>query len=925
MLIGRDAACARVDELLLQGRGGRSGALLVRGEAGIGKTALLDYAVQRAEGMTILRALGVESEAELQFSGLLELLRPLLDHLPELPPAQADVLRGALGLGEPTSLDRFTTGAATLNLLATAAESRPLLVIVDDQQWLDGATADALLFAAKRLVADSVVLLFAARTDGTEDDTDLPGVDRLELAPLTHEDAVLLLTDDGEVPDPDVAQRLCEATHGNPLALLEVRRLLSSDQLAGREPLPEPVPAGAALERAFAGRAASLPRDSQRALLVVAASLTHETEVETVAAALDAMGIDPSALESAEDAGLLVISDHRVAFRHPLVRSAIFHGAPPSERRAAHRALADGLPAGTSPERRAWHLAGAALGHDEEAAAALELAAQQAGERSGYAAAAAALARAADLTSDENARLRRLYAAADAAFRAGRADDATAFLAAPLAATGDSCVRADALRLQARIEYLAARPARTSALLLEASELLEQIDGKLAIELAAEACTTLQIAGDAPRLLDTARRANSFAAEVGDDEVARLALFTLGWALCYAGHPADGLPLVEETADAVENGADALDPLSVLRASLALDWLDRSREAFAISGRAVDQIRGRGAVGLLPYVLLQQAWHGVRAGLLEEGYAAASEALGLSRELELLLPRMQALLTLTAVTARRGAEAECRAHADEVAALADSAGIPVFRIWRLYSLGVLSLGLGRFDDAAHDLEACAEGLEELGLHSPSFVPRAELVEVHVRAGRPEQAAAVLYRFSASPEAHSALGRAAAARGRALLAANEEFEAHFDEAFTANEQSGDRWSLARTQLCLGERLRRAGRRLDAREQLRLALAAFEEMRAEAWVARAHSELRASGEALRRRKAWQDEQLTPQELQIALHVARGMTNREVGASLFLSHKTVEFHLSRIYRKLDLTSRAELIARYGQAARDAEQALA
>ncbi|MET0910245.1 MAG: helix-turn-helix transcriptional regulator, partial [Ilumatobacteraceae bacterium] len=220
--------------------------------------------------------------------------------------------------------------------------------------------------------------------------------------------------------------------------------------------------------------------------------------------------------------------------------------------------------------------------------------------------------------------------------------------------------------------------------------------------------------------------------------------------------------------------------------------------------------------------------------------------------------------------------------------------------------------------------ACAQGLDELGLHSPSFVPRAELVEVHVRAGRPEQAAAALYRFSASPEAQSPLGQAAAARGRGLLASNEDFEAHFDEALAANELSDDRWSLARTRLCVGERLRRSGRRVDAREQLRLALSAFEEMRAEVWVARAHAELRASGEALRRRKDWQDEQLTPQELQIALHVARGLTNREVGAALFLSHKTVEFHLSRIFRKLDMTSRSELIARFGNVALDAEQAL-
>ena len=720
-------------------------------------------------------------------------------------------------------------------------------------------------------------------------------------------------------------RELWEATGGNPLALIEARRLLSAAQLAGQEPLPEPVPAGPALERAFAGRAELPPPDSQRALLVAAVSLAHETDVETIAAALALMGIRAEALESAEDAGLVAIDEGRLTFRHPLVRSAVFHGAAPSERRAAHRSLADAMRERSEPEHRAWHLAGAALGHDEEAAAALELAAQQAGERSGYGAAATALARAADLTSNEDARLRRLHAAADAALRAGRPGDATNLLAEPLASSSEPRFRAEVLRLQARIDYLAARPERTSTLLLEASQLLEREHPKLSVEVAAEACTTLQIVGDARRLLGTARHAQSLAVELGDDGASRLALFTLGWALCYSGHPEEGVPLVKETAGAVEHGSDGLDPLEILRASLALDWLDRSCRAFTVAGRAVDETRARGAVGLVPYVVLQQAWHAVRAGLLEEGYAGASEALGLSRELELLLPRMQALLTLTAVTARRGAEEECRAYADEVAALAEGAGIRVFKIWRLYSLGVLSLGLGRFDEAAHDFEASAQGLDELGLHSPSFVPRAELVEVHVRAGRPEQAAAALYRFSASPEAQSPLGQAAAARGRGLLASNEDFEAYFDEALAANELSDDRWSLARTRLCVGERLRRAGRRVDAREQLRLALSAFEEMRAEVWVARAHSELRASGEALRRRKAWQDEQLTPQELQIALHVARGLTNREVGAALFLSHKTVEFHLSRIFRKLDMTSRSELIARFGNVARDAEQALA
>ena len=431
MLIGRDAACARIDELLLRGRGGRSGALLVRGEAGIGKTALLDYAVEGARDLTVVRALGVESEAELQFSGLLD-CAAAARQLTEIPQPQADALRGALGLGSADAVDRFTIGAATLNLLAAAAESRPLLVVVDDAQWLDGATSVALLFAAKRLVADAVVLLFAARADEESGDFRLPGIELLDLAPLTAADAARLLAHDhGDAPAPDVTERLWEATGGNPLALIEARRLLSAAQLAGQEPLPEPVPAGPALERAFAGRAELPPPDSQRALLVAAVSLAHETDVETIAAALALMGIRAEALESAEDAGLVAIDEGRLTFRHPLVRSAVFHGAAPSERRAAHRSLADAMRERSEPEHRAWHLAGAALGHDEEAAAALELAAQQAGERSGYGAAATALARAADLTSNEDARLRRLHAAADAALRAGRPGDATNLLAEP--------------------------------------------------------------------------------------------------------------------------------------------------------------------------------------------------------------------------------------------------------------------------------------------------------------------------------------------------------------------------------------------------------------------------------------------------------------------------------------------------------------
>ena len=921
MLIGREPDCARLDELLGAGRGGRSGALEIRGEAGIGKTSLLEYAVERASDLTIVRALGVESEAELQYSGLLELLRPLLGHLPELPPSQADALQSALGLGPPVALDRFTIGAATLNVLASAADTRPLLVVADDAQWLDAATRDALLFASKRLVADAVVLLFATR-DGGAEPVSLPGIDQLVLAPLELDDARRLLAAAGKpAPSDDVARRLWEATGGNPLALVEVRRLLTEAQLDGVEPLPEPIPAGATLERAFSGRVELLPDDAKRALVVAAVALTHEVELQSIAAALATMGIEPSALEPAEDAGLIELDDRRLSFRHPLVRSAVYHCAAPSQRRAAHRALADTLGQLDDPERRAWHLAGAALGRDDEAAAALEVLAEQAVERSGYAAAAAAYARAAELTADEPARLQRLQAAAEAAQRGGRSEESIALLTEPLAAS-DPRLRVDALRLQARIDYLAGRPEAATAMLLEAAGLLEDVDRNRSVEILAEGCVTQQILGNREALLAAAEHAEALAADGGDERSKRLASFTRGWVLCYSGRPEEGMPLIQEAANGLNRLGSEIDPLELLRSAVTLDWLERSREAFRDAGEAIDRSRAEGAGGLLPYLLVQHAWHGVRAGLLDEGYAAASEALGLARELDLRLPEMQALLMLTAATARRGMEQECLGYAAEAVPLIEAAGARTFALWRLYSVGVLALALGHFDDAVRELEQAARGLDELGVHSPSFIPRAELVEVYVRAGRPDDARRAQARFDASPEARSPLGIAAGARGRGLLAGNDAFEEHFHDALAAHVLSDDRWSLARTRLAFGERLRRAGRRVDAREQLRFALEAFEEMGGEPWIARAQSELRASGETLRKRTPWEKEQLTPQELQIALHVARGLTNREVGAALFLSHKTVEFHLGRIFRKLGMRSRGELIARFGTVARDVER---
>ena len=887
---------------------------MLRGEAGLGKTALLDYAAERADGMTVVRAVGVEYEAELQFSGLLELARPLLHHLDELPPQQAEALQSALGLGEPGPHDRFTICAATLSLLAAAAEANPLLVLVDDAQWVDAATSDALIFAVKRLVADSAVVLFAVR-EGEERTFSAPALEHLDLRALEPEEAGQLLAGVGTSVAPPVVEQLCEATHGNPLALIEVSNALSAEQLAGREPLPDPVPAGPTLERAFAWRAEELSEGSQRALVVAAVSLSDD--VETIAAALESLGVDRGALEPAEDAGLVTLADGRLSFRHPLVRSAVFHAAAPSERRNAHRAVADALREQQDAERLAWHLAGAAIGLDEEAAIALEAAAHQAEERSSYAAAAAALERAAGLTADEDARPRRLFAAADAALRAGRTEDALGLLQEPAGQEHDLALKAAALRLRGRIAYLAGRPREAGAVFMEAADLLEDVDRPLAVEIATEACSAQLGLADAAGVLAAAERARELVAPLPDGDLHELVALTFGWALCYVGRSDEGLPLL---GDAVSTAA-TLDPLGLMRLSGALEWLDRSREGYRHACRDVSQARRNGAVGLLPYLLYQQAWHANRAGLLNEGYAAASEALALARELDLWLPRTQSLLVLTAITARRGAESECLGFAEEVRTSVEEAGLEGYRIWLRNSLGLLAIGLSDLDGAARELDAAARAHRKLGVHSRGIVPTADLAEVHARAGDAEAAAAALADFEASLEPQSPVGLATATRARGLLATDEEYERCFEQAFSFHERSDDRWSLARTQLAFGERLRRAGRRLDAREQLRLALEIFEAQGAEAWADRVRAELRASGETLRRRKSWEEEALTPQELQISLHVARGMTNREVGAALFLSHKTIEFHLGRIYRKLKMHSRAELIRRFAREAEEAE----
>jgi DNA-binding CsgD family transcriptional regulator len=907
VLIGRESECARLDELLERARLGRSGALTIRGEAGIGKTALLEYAVGRAEGMMVVRAFGVESEAELEFSALLEVCWPLRDHLEEIPEHQAVALRAALGLGPAEAHDRFAVGAATLSLLAAAAEEKPLFVVVDDAHWLDRSSQDALVFATRRLKADRVALLCAAR-EGDERPFEAPGLESVSLSGLPREAAISLVLETRRLDvASEVAERLYEATHGNPLALIELPGMLSAEQLNGVAPLGDPLPVGSTLEPAFARRAEALPESSRRALLVAAVSTS--SEVATVVAGIVAFGLSAEALEPAEDVGLVRLLDGRLEFRHPLVRSAVYHAAAPSARRAAHRALADALAGSPQTELRAWHLAGAAIGLDDEAAEALTEAAEEARRRSGYAAAAAALERAARLSTDARAGVERLAAAADAAWRAGRTRKAAELVAETLAGIGDGRLRAETLHLHGTIEFFAGRSDTAAAAFLEAVTLLEDSDREAAVATAADAVNALIRDRQTDRALDTAQRARSLAPGDGGEADAE-ATVALGYALCFANCYAEAKPHLRRAVELFSATETIPSPLQAGRLAAALGWLGRHEQAHAYLAETVRRARRAGAVGSLPHLLASSAWQALHASRWNEAYADAAESAELAEEIDQPVTAAQAFGVLTWVSALRGDEVRCRAQREETHRRAGALGFRLYQLLASLCLGLLDLGAGRLDDAIGRLEEVAGYADERGLYLPGVAPQLELAEAYVRTSRGSEAEAMLVSFDRSQLASVPLFSAHAARCRGLLADGDGFESHFLRALDLHTQVESPFALARTRLCYGERLRRAGRRVDAREQLRAALQTFELVSARPWAERARRELRASGETLRRREPDDAEPLTPQELQIALQVAEGRSNKEAGAALFLSHKTIEFHLSRVYRKLDIRSRAELI---------------
>ena len=872
VLIGRESECAWIERMLEGARGGRSAALVVRGDAGIGKSTLLEYAVARAGDARVVRALGVETELEFAYSGLHELVRPLLDRLPELPPVQADALRGALALAEAQGAGRLYIGAATLSLLAAGRDDGLLLCVVDDAHWLDEASAGALAFAARRLEAEGVVMLFAAHGKGFT----ARGIPELELGGLDTEAAVELLDHDGSVRvSREVAEALVAATGGNPLALLELRRRLSIEQLQGAEPLPHPVPVDESMETAFATQAHSLSDEARRALVIAATADTRAMRV--IARTGDT---NPAAFEECEDAGLLAVEDGQIAFSHPLVRSAVYQHATPAERRAAHRALADSFADdGKYAERRAWHLAAASVEPNEEVAGQLERAAAAASERRGHVTAAAMFERAAGLTPRSEPRARRLYLAAHSAWLAGQGDRALRLLHD--AEAGDDLLRADAFHLQSRIELSRNAAAGANDRLVSEAERVEPLDAARA---GAMLATAVEATPPDARL-ELARRAASLAAG-HDDAAGLLTTLVLSRVLLEVGEAKEAHEhLARARVTLAANRELRRDPELTLAAVETLARVGPGEDALCreLLEEVTAEARAH-AVVVLPRVLLQTAWLDFEAGQWTDASLNFFEAARLADEIGQERERIAAIAGTGLLDALRGRVTDARTAA---AQLGDAGGAAA-RI-----LGLVELRCGDTDAAIAQLEAAIADPTPPILVRGLPAPQLDLAEAYLRAGRREEART----------AAAMLRGGDAVWARALLEGGPAFA-------EAREHVAEQpFLLARVRLNLGEHLRREGSRREARSELRAALAVFEQLDAEPWSERARRELRASGETARRRQASTVDELTPQELQIARMVAAGASQKEVAATLYLSPKTIEYHLGKVYRKLGITSGRQL----------------
>lgn len=903
LLVGRRTECEALDDLLMGVRGGRSAALLVHGEAGIGKTALLEYALRNATDCRIGRATGIESEMELAFGGLHQLCAPFLDRVDRLPVPQREALGTVFGMNAAPPPDRFLVGLAVLSLLAEAAAELPLVCLIDDAQWLDQVSAQILVFVARRLLAERVALVFAMR-DASADHA-LMSLPRLQVTGLNGHDAGALLDAAAQGPlDERIRGRILAEARGNPLALLELPRTLTAAELAGGFSSPDARPLANQMEEGFLRRVKALPPGTQRLLLIAAAEPGGDVTLLRRAAGRLGIAAD-NAVAPAEAAGLLTL-DTWVRFRHPLVRSAAYRAAPARDRQIVHRALSEATDARSDPDRRAWHLACATVGLDESVASGLEQSADRARARGGVAAAAAFLARAAQLTPDPARRGARSLAAAQAKHQAGAFGEALTLLDAADLDPLDELARAQVALLRGQVMFASRSASAGLPVLLDAAKRLELLDVDLARTTYRDAIYAALTAGRMPgdEAIEKVARAMLTMAPAAD--ATRTGLLLEGLARVTIEGYAAGVPLLREALAALK-GAD-------LTREEALGWLPlacrmahdaREFETWSVlSARLVELARSTGALSVLPSALLLRLSNRVYAGDLTEATSLVAEATTIG---EATGSGFFAHYGAMVLEPWRGGEAETHQVIDVITRDMLLRGEGKVLSATGWAAAVLNNSLGRYEEAYAAARRGSQYPQELGLSIGSTV---ELVEAAVRTGRPAEAAAAAKTISAMARASGtdwALGTAAGVT--AQVSDGRDADELYQEAVDRLERAGVRMEAARFRLLHGEWLRREERRDDAREQLGLAHELLDEIGAAAFAERARREYKATGATVRRRSVETPATLTPHEAQIARLAGEGMTNPEIGARLFISPRTVEWHLSTVFAKLGITSRRQL----------------
>ena len=902
---GRTRERATLDALLDAARAGTGTATLIEGEPGIGKTSLCDYARERASDLFVLRARGLEAESQVSFAGLTQLFSPVLAKLVELPQPRRRALGGALAVESVVPADRLLLGVATLNLLAAAAEERPLLVVVDDVHWLDRPSAQALAFAARRLGHEPIAMLFAQRSEAAGA---LAAADAslLTLGPLSPEDAEALLASAAPSPvAPNVARQLVTATRGNPMALIAAACGLPAQMLAGTDLLPDPLPLEGQLGAAFRRQVTNFSEVTRRALAVLAADTSGSLEL--VGRALQFLGLQVADLGPAEDAHVAEFDGTFVGFSHPLLRAAVYDGLNTSDRKAVHSALARAAAVCGDLERDAWHRAAAATGPDEEVAAVLERASERAATTGGAVAAAPLLEQAARFTPSGEGRARRLVLAARSLFLSGHAERISDHLDEALRNCTSPRVRADAMCVRAQLMAAGGQSEMAIALVRTEARALAPLDPEQAALMLCEMALPSVWSGRTNEALSMAREATELATpgQLGD----MLAKQILGHVLLFRGECAEGERLVWESyARWKARRADMT--LMIPGPAVGFLFMENYDIAIGVLDQEIEEARALGTSATLPFLLATRSEVDFLTGRWLNAGTLAGEAVELARETGQLTLEGFGRACLARVLAGQGDDEACRAHAHAAMEIGDRFGGLLLQQYSSAALGLLELGKERPDAAVgHLAPAFTDLLAQGNVHPGSVRVGGDLLEALARSGDRAGAERTLAIFDEQAERASTVwAKAAVLRARALLASDGEAEALFSRALEVHAQTPTPFERARTDLCFAEWLQIQHRHVEVRQRLHLALATFERLGAEPWAERARSGLRAEGETVEPAGVWW-KTLTCQELQVALAVAGGASNKEVALSLFVGARTIEFHLGSVYRKLGIHSRSQL----------------